>query len=127
MFADEFQASLATLAGEISLVVVSGDLDLHTSERLRQAIDEATAVGADTVLLDLSGVSFVDSTALGVLVQRTKRLEGRGRTLAVVTNDPRTRRVFEVTGLDRVLNTYATLQNAISAAISEPAPATAAV
>ena len=115
MFLNDFRLTVASLSPSLSLVSVSGEIDLHTAERLQQGIDEATSVGADTVLVDLSGVGFIDSTALGVIVQETKRLEGRGHSLVLVTNDPRTRRVLEVTGLNRVLQTYATLHDALSA------------
>jgi anti-sigma B factor antagonist len=111
---DDFRATVASLTGSLALVSVSGELDLYTSERLQQAIDEATSVGADEVLVDLSGVGFIDSTALGVIVQETKRLEGRGQSLHLVMNDPRTLRVFELTGLDRVLHRHATLHDALS-------------
>jgi anti-sigma B factor antagonist len=111
---DDFRATVARLTGSTVLVSVSGELDLHTSERFQQVIAEATAVGAETVLVDLSGVGFVDSTALGVIVQETKRLEGRGHSLLLVTNDPRTLRVLEVTGLDRALRRHATLHDALS-------------
>ena len=113
MYLDEFRTAVASLTGELALVSVWGELDLYTAERLRARIDEAGAVGADTVLVDLSEVSFVDSTSLAVLVQETKRLEGRGHSLVLVTNDPRTRRVVEVSGLNRVLRTFATLQDAL--------------
>jgi len=113
VYLDEFRTAVASLTGELALVSVWGELDLYTAERLRARIDEAGAVGADTVLVDLSEVSFVDSTSLAVLVQETKRLEGRGHSLVLVTNDPRTRRVVEVSGLNRVLRTFATLQDAL--------------
>jgi anti-sigma B factor antagonist len=120
MVLDEFHATVASLTGSVALVSVSGELDLHTSERLQQAIGEANSVGADTVLLDLSGVAFIDSTALGVVVQESKRLEGRGLSLVLVTNDPRTLRVLEVTGLDRALRRHATLHDALKAHPPEP-------
>ena len=114
MYLDEFRTAVASLTGELALVSVWGELDLYTAERLRDRIGEAGALGADTVLVDLSEVSFVDSTALAVIVQETKRLEGRGHSLVLVTNDPRTRRVVELTGLNRVLRTFATLQDALA-------------
>jgi anti-sigma B factor antagonist len=114
VFLDDFHISVASLTSSLALVSVSGEIDLYTAERLQQGIGEATSVGADTVLLDLSGVGFIDSTALGVIVQETKRLEGRGHALILVTNDPRTLRVLEVTGLDRVLPRSATLHDALA-------------
>jgi len=122
---DEFHVTVASLTRELALVSVSGELDLYTAELVKSGIDEADAVGADTVVIDLSEISFIDSTALGVLVQETKRLEGRGHSLVLVTNDPRTRRVLEVTGLDRVLLTYATLHDALADQIPTRAAAAA--
>jgi anti-anti-sigma factor len=111
---DEFHAAVASLTSELAIVTVSGEIDLHTAGRLEARIEEAGAVGAATVVVDLSETSFIDSTALSVLVRETKRLEGRGHGLVVVTKDPRTLRIVEVTGLGRTLRTYATLQDALS-------------
>jgi anti-sigma B factor antagonist len=126
VFLDEFHVTVASLTRELALVSVSGELDLYTAERVKRGIGEADAVGADTVVIDLSESSFIDSTALGVLVQETKRLEGRGHSLVLVTNDPRTRRVLEVTGLDRVVLTYATLHGALADLVPVHAAAAAA-
>ncbi len=117
---DEFRTDVASLTRELAVVSVSGELDLHTAKRVQTGIAEAGAVGADTVIVDLSETSFIDSTALGVLVQETKRLEGRGHSLVLVTNDPRTLRMVEVAGLNRVLRTYATLHDALFGLIAEP-------
>lgn len=126
MLLDDFHITVASLSPSLSLLSVSGEIDLYTAERLQQGINEATSVGADTVLLDLSGVGFIDSTALGVIVQETKRLEGRGHALILVTNDPRTVRVLEVTGLDQVLPRHATLHDALVRHDPHPRPVAAA-
>jgi anti-anti-sigma factor len=124
---DEFHAAVASLTPELALVSVSGELDLYTAGSLQARIEEADTLGPDTVLVDLSEISFIDSSALVVLVRETKRLEGRGHSLVLVTNDPRTRRIVEVTGLDGVLRTYATLQDALAQLTPAPPRLTAAV
>jgi anti-anti-sigma factor len=126
VYLDEFRAAVASLTRELALVSVSGELDLHTAGCLQARIEEADIVGAGTVLVDLSEISFIDSSALEVLVRESKRLEGRGHSLVLVTNDPRTRRILEVTGLDRVLRAYATLQDALAELTPEPSQLTAA-
>jgi anti-sigma B factor antagonist len=120
VYLDEFRAAVASLTRELALVSVSGELDSYTAGCLQARIDEAGTVGADTVVVDLSEISFVDSAALAVLVRETKRLEGRGHSLVLVTNDPRTRRIIEVTGLNRVLRTYATLHDALAVLVPRP-------
>ena len=126
MYLDEFRAAVASLTHELALVSVSGELDLHTAGCLQARIEEADTVGAGTVLVDLSEISFIDSSALEVLVRESKRLEGRGHSLVLVTNDPRTRRILEVTGLDRVLRAYATVQDALTELAPEPSQLTVA-
>ena len=63
MYLDEFRASVASLTRELALVSVSGELDLHTSGCLQARIEEADTVGPGTVLVDLSEISFIDSSA----------------------------------------------------------------
>jgi anti-anti-sigma factor len=126
VYLDEFQAAVASLTRELALVSVSGELDLHTAGCLQARIEEADTLGAGTVLVDLSEISFIDSSALEVLVRESKRLESRGHSLVLVTNDPRTRRILEVTGLDRVLRAYATLQDALTELAPEPSQLTVA-
>ena len=126
MYLEEFRAAVASLTRELALVSVSGELDLHTAGCLQARIEEADTVGAGTVLVDLSEIGFIDSSALEVLVRESKRLESRGHSLVLVTNDPRTRRILEVTGLDRVLRTYATLQDALTELAPEPSQLTVA-
>lgn len=126
MYLDEFRAAVASLTRELALVSVSGELDLHTAGCLQARIEEADTVGAGTVLVDLSEISFIDSSALEVLVRESKLLEGRGHSLVLVTNDPRTRRILEVTGLDRVLRAYPTLQDALTELAPEPSQLTVA-
>jgi anti-sigma B factor antagonist len=126
MYPDEFHAAVARLTRELALVSVAGEIDLHTAPDLQAGIENAGAVGVDTVIVDLSKISFIDSTGLGVLVQGTKRREGRGQSLVLVTNDPRVLRVIEVTGLNRVLRIYATLHDALAQLQGEPPKAAAA-
>jgi anti-sigma B factor antagonist len=124
---DDFHLSVAVVTPALALVSVAGELDLYTAERLRAGLDEASATGADRIVVDLSGISFIESTALGVLVQRAKRVAERGPTLALVSNDPRTLRVFEVTGLRRIFPMHATLHAALSdGSVPTPAGAEAA-
>jgi len=126
VYLDEFRAAVASLTRELALVSVLGELDLHSAGSLQARIEEAATLGAGTVLVDLSEISFIDSSALEVLVRESKRLEGRGHSLVLVTNDPRTRRILEVTGLDRVLRAYATLQDALDELSPEPSQLTTA-
>jgi anti-sigma B factor antagonist len=100
---DPMQLSLQTnTLGRWTVVSVVGELDLHSSPALREHVLELLASGVTHVALDLSGVDFMDSSTLGVLVTCLKRVrEDDGRLVLVgVASTPM--KVLTLTGLDRI-------------------------
>ena len=79
---------------------VKGELDLSTTPQLSAAIDGTTG-GPDTVTLDLSGVSFIDSSALRVLVMSGRSLAEADRTLQIGPRSEMVGRVLTMTNLDQ--------------------------
>ena len=65
------------------------------------------------VVVDLQGVTFLDSTALGVLVAASRHCRGLGGTLRLVISEPRVRRVLEITGLTDVFSIHRSLHAAL--------------
>lgn len=104
------------------MVAVAGDVDISTSPDLRAALVEATASGARAIVVDLSAVSFVDSTALGVLVGAYTALRNNGGRLALVNDHESVLKVLRITALHDVLGTYPTLPAAVTA-VTQPVPA----
>ena len=98
----------------VAVVKLRGEADLHTAPLLRDALDEAIETGADTLVIDLTGVTFVDSMMLGVLLGATRRTRHRGTEMRIVVDDPHVSRIFELTLLDRVLQLYPSLQLALA-------------
>jgi anti-sigma B factor antagonist len=84
------------------VVKVDGEIDVATAPQLRECLHGVIARGPSTVIIDLLGVTFLDSTALGVLVGALKRCREVGGELHVVVADPRIMKIFEITGLDKV-------------------------
>jgi anti-sigma B factor antagonist len=85
------------------IVVVRGEIDVATSPRLRDELTALLAHGAGEITLDLTAVSFIDSSGLGVLVGALKRLrDSGGGTFNIVAARDGVRRVFEITGLDQL-------------------------
>lgn len=85
-------------------VMLSGDLDLSTAKRAEQAIEEAERSGSPTVVIDLRGLSFMDSTGLRVIVSADKRAKRSGKRAVIVQGPAPVRRVFEITRLDERLD-----------------------
>jgi anti-sigma B factor antagonist len=85
-------------------VVVTGDFDVAGTPDVVARLDELVADGCLQIVLDLSGVTFADASALGLLLRTKRRLEGRQGSLRVVYDDnPYVTRLLAVTGLDALL------------------------
>jgi anti-sigma B factor antagonist len=91
---------------------VQGEIDLHTSPQLRQAIVGFLERGQNQIVIDLSRVGFMDSSGLGVLVAGLKRAKERGGKLAVVSTQGSVQKVLSITGLDRVFQTFGSVEEA---------------
>jgi anti-sigma B factor antagonist len=101
------------LGGEAYLIVLSGDFDLHTGPQFERRVLEALGRGASELVIDLSDVSFIDSTTIGILMRTRKRLAPlQGRVLIVCT-DRNILRLFEITALDRMFEIYRTRAEAL--------------
>jgi anti-sigma B factor antagonist len=113
--ADSLVTVRSARLGDVYVVTAAGELDLYGADSLRAELDRVEADGAARLIVDLLRVTFLDSSALGVLVACSKRLQPGGGKVVLVTDDPRTLRVFEVTGLDRVFALERSLPAAIDA------------
>lgn len=84
-------------------VVAEGELDAASAAILAQALAEATSTAAG-IALDLSGVSFIDSSGLRVIAAEVQRAEAAGTPFAVSAASDAVRRIFEMTGLISLLS-----------------------
>jgi anti-sigma B factor antagonist len=90
-------------AGEAAVVSAQGELDAFTAPSLSDALSEAATEGDDRVVIDLSRVAFMDSTALGLVVKAVNEIGDRGGDVRLVLPQRSARRIFEITTLDRFL------------------------
>ena len=99
----------------VTVIAVSGEIDVSTAPELRDKLASLDAEAGATAVVDLSEVSFVDSTALGVLVSAVKRLRSSGGDLKLVVTKPHITKVLEITGLTEVFEIYASPEEAVAA------------
>ncbi len=90
---------------DIFVVALAGEHDLYTAPQVQQALRSAIAAGARTSVVDLTETTFLDSTMLHVLLSARSELRD-GRRLLLVTDNPTIKRVFEITGTDRLFDFY---------------------
>lgn len=97
--------------GEYTVVCVGGEIDVYTSPTLRDRLTSALDRGVTNLVIDLSGVQFLDSTGLGVLVGAMRRIESVRGKLIVVCDRPHILKVFETTGLTTWLDIRSNLDD----------------
>ncbi len=98
------------LSGSRALVTAVGELDLNTCPQFRRALDAAARRAANYLLVDLSDVDFMDSTAIGLLAAEQRR---RPEPLHLVVSEPQLLRILEVTGFTRVFIIHSSLDDAL--------------
>ena len=99
---------------EVSVIAPTGELDLYTCPEFKEELLRVISNGAKRVVVDLTRTTFVDSTALGVLLRGVERLRIHDGQLEVVCADENIMRVFEVTGLHRIFEIHSTRAEALS-------------
>ncbi|HYF24411.1 MAG TPA: STAS domain-containing protein [Baekduia sp.] len=99
------------------VIAPTGELDVAAARDLRPELNEAAGQVDAPVVVDLTGVTFIDSTALGAIVQADGRLRRNGRRLCVVAPPGSAAAVvIELTNLDRHLEIHRSRDAALSAA-----------
>ncbi len=100
---------------ERHVLAVRGEIDLFTAPELKQVLAEAIEAGRVRIVVDLTNTTFLDSTALGVLIGAVKRLRSRDGALAIVNIDDNIAKTFEITGLDQIFTIVPTREEAVDA------------
>jgi anti-sigma B factor antagonist len=98
----------------VSIVVLKGDVDLESSPAAREILLKSVD-GAGTVLVDLSSVTYIDSSGVASLVEALQTAKRNGGKLALVAASDPTRRVLELARLDKVFTMYASVDEGMRA------------
>ena len=104
-------------AGEdLAILVVGGEVDFEVSPQLKARMMRTIKAGRRRLVLDLSDVTFIDSTAIGVIAGAVEKLdEAGGGSLAIVCTHEKVMQIFEITGLDSVITVHPTREEAVAA------------
>ena len=103
------------MLGDVAIVAVTGELDLALCVKLAPELNAALRSPARAIVIDLEGVSLVDSSGIALLMNAFRRLDHAGRQLAIACPMGPQRRAFELTALDRQLPMHETRKAALAA------------
>jgi anti-anti-sigma factor len=104
---DQTARAVATVEGRNACVTVSGEVDIASVDVLRSALDEALASHPGSMTVDLTAVTFIDSTGLAALVKAGRALPEPERMTVVLEPQSYPRVVFDATGLSHALTLVA--------------------
>lgn len=102
-------------SGERTVVHVTGEIDVYTAPTLREELAKLVDGGHNDLVVDLTGVPFMDSTGLGVLVGALKKVKTHGGDLALVIDQEKVLKVFRITALTQVFPIFETVDEALQA------------
>jgi anti-sigma B factor antagonist len=100
-------------APDFTIVVLSGDIDLHHSPALHSALVEVTTGRPKKLMLDLREVPYMDSSGVGTMVEVFRRVTAYKGKMVLFGLNPRVRSVFEITKLDRFFTLCETEEQAV--------------
>ena len=100
---------------EATIVVLSGDIDLHHSPALHSTLVEVTNERPKKLLLDLSDVPYMDSSGVGTMVEVFRRVNAYKGKMFIFGLNSRVRSIFEITKLDRFFTLCETQEEALKA------------
>ena len=112
---DMFSVTSERLDDELGVVVLSGEVDIFTAPQFKECLLELLDAGVKRLVVDLSQITFIDSTALGVLIGGVRRVHSSGGAMTIVVTTRPVERVLSITGLDRVFSMHATRDEALAA------------
>jgi len=113
----QFQVDVEKAGDDVGIVVLRGEVDIYSAPQFKEALVHGIEEGARRIVVDLSDVTFIDSTALGVLVSGAKRVRPRNGNLDIVCKDENIIRIFEITGLNRIFGIYPDRAAALKAVV----------
>lgn len=111
-----FSAFWDETAPEAAILRITGDLDLSASGALRACLMEEVGLDGPPIVLDMTGVAFIDSTCLGVLIGAMRHANGGRGGMRVANAQARVQRAIEIAALDERLPMYASVDDALRAA-----------
>lgn len=118
-----FRTQERAIDATTAVIAVDGEIHLSTAPELSQVLAAALDAGRTRLVLDLSGVMFIDSTGLAALLTSLRRITRVNGALALVCTSPTVLRLFEITNLTSTFAIYDAVEPALQAVAAQAAGA----
>lgn len=111
---DNFQALLHEAEGGALVLALRGEVDMATADVIEQAAARASGNGYRCLVVDLSEVTFMDSSGLHAIADAHRAMQAAGGKVRVVNDSPSLARIFDLTGLNRLLTIVSDRESALA-------------
>jgi len=102
-----------TLKEKALYIKLEGEIDHHNAQGLRDNIDKAfDPTDCRNIIFDFSAVTFMDSSGIGMIIGRYKNAKKRGGNVAIAGMTPEIARIFQISGLAKIIDSYASIEEA---------------
>ena len=96
------------------LIQITGEIDHHTAQTLREAADRVLdRVGGKHIIFDFAEVTFMDSSGIGMMIGRYKRVQSIGGRVCIACANEKIREIVHLSGLERLLPTFSSMEEAL--------------
>ena len=99
--------------GQVAVVTLAEEIDVTIADEIREHLLSVVNQGATTLIVDMSQTTFCDSAGVTALVRAHRRATEDGTKFRAVVTSPAVSRVLEITGVDRLIDIYPTVAEAL--------------
>lgn len=100
--------------GKIIIAEPEGDIDHHCAEEMRRKIEREIYIsGADSLILDMHNIKFMDSSGIGFILGRYKTVSALGGALAIAQPSKEADRILSISGIYKLIKSYPTVEDAL--------------
>ena len=100
-------------SGENLIVRISGELDHHTSRTLREETDKSLTDDIKNIIFDFTSLIFMDSSGIGFLMARYKKILNKGGMAVIVSPTPQVKRILEMSGIMTIIKIAPDMKKAL--------------
>ncbi|MCX6343996.1 MAG: STAS domain-containing protein [Armatimonadetes bacterium] len=101
---------------DAEVLEIKGEIDVYTAPQFKEAIDGVLSRGQKRLIINMAGVTYMDSSGFGALLSATKRLRPVGGTVSLVQCNNAIDRILKTTRLDSVFHMFDSVDDAVAAA-----------
>ncbi|MBV9446314.1 MAG: STAS domain-containing protein [Streptosporangiaceae bacterium] len=105
--------------GDIVIVTLPAEIDVTNADEIREQLLSAANQGASVLVADMTQTTFCDSSGITALVRGFRRANENGTKFRLATTSPAVLRVLEITGVDRLIDVYSTIAEALGSPNSD--------